>query len=158
MYSKEEAKTIRLEFWNSFQKYSASKRRQKGLPKKWMLEKTGIKALNLKFEVDRNAAFSGIVISTQNEAKRMALYEKIESIKTILSEQLTDEVFYDLVFLEDDGRETSRIYCLLQNVNIYQQNDWPEIHEFLFRTMIVFEETFLEFRDFIADITLPEDV
>ena len=53
MFSKEEAKKIREEFWDSFKKLSAGRRARKGLPRNWMLAQTGIKALNLRFHVDR---------------------------------------------------------------------------------------------------------
>jgi hypothetical protein len=74
MYSREEAKIIRQEFWDRFNSLSAKKRAAKKLPGKWMLNHTGIRALNLKFHVDNQVAQVGIDLETRNMDKRIELF------------------------------------------------------------------------------------
>ncbi len=154
MYSKEEAKQIREEFWDGFKRYSGSRRRKLGFPKKWMLDRTGIKPVNLKFEVGRDYALSSIDIKTSNEQKRMEYYEKFESLKTILSEKCPFPIHWDLVHSDEFTKEFSRIFCRLENVNIYRRDDWYPIYRFLYKSMIVFEEVFIDYKEFIADINI----
>ena len=56
MFSKEVAKQLREEFWNQFHTISKHRRLWKKLPGDWILSQTGVKALNLKFHVDRKVA------------------------------------------------------------------------------------------------------
>ena len=88
MFSKEEAKKLREEFWDQFKHISAGKRTRKKMPGYWMLDHTGIKALNLRFHVDREVAQVGIDLETRNMDKRIELYEKLESLKKLLEEAM----------------------------------------------------------------------
>ncbi len=51
MFSKEEAKQVREEFWDQFKTISRQRRLRKKLPGEWILTQTGVKALNLKFHI-----------------------------------------------------------------------------------------------------------
>ena len=84
MFSKEDAKQLREEFWDQFKELSARRRARRRLPGNWMLTHTGIKALNLRFHVDRKVAQVGIDLETRNMDKRIELYEKLEALKKLL--------------------------------------------------------------------------
>ena len=73
MFSKEEAKKFREDFWDQFKRMSAGRRARKKLPGNWMLAQTGIKALNLRFHVDREVAQVGIDLETRNMDKKIEL-------------------------------------------------------------------------------------
>ena len=77
MFSKEEAKQLREDFWDSFKSMSSGRRARKKLPGNWMLSQTGIKALNLRFHVNREVAQVGIDLETRNMDKRIELFEKL---------------------------------------------------------------------------------
>lgn len=76
MYSKEESKALREEFWNQFKKMSGT----------WLLSNTGIKALNLRFHVDREVAQVGIDLETKNMDKRLELFEKMNKLEEFYQE------------------------------------------------------------------------
>ena len=84
MFSKEESKQLREEFWDQFKTLSIGRRKAKGLPGDWILTNTGVKALNLRFHVDREVAQVGIDLETRNMDKRIELFEKLESVKKML--------------------------------------------------------------------------
>jgi hypothetical protein len=149
MYSKEESKNIRLEFWNRFKDYSALRRRQKGKPAKWIINNTGIKQLKLKFEFDENQAVVGIDIETRNTDKRIELYDKLEKLKKILEEKFKQPLIWELDYIQASGKSISRIYLMKEGVNIYNEESWPEVFYFFYKNMMKLEDFYEEFRDML---------
>jgi hypothetical protein len=149
MYSKEESKNIRLEFWNRFKDYSALRRRQKGKPAKWIMNNTGIKQLKLKFEFDENQAVVGIDIETRNTDKRIELYDKLEKLKKILEEKFKQPLIWELDYIQASGKSISRIYLMKEGVNIYNEESWPEVFYFFYKNMMKLEDFYEEFRDML---------
>jgi len=66
MYSKEESKKLKKEFWTKFGGFSQKKRLSLGLKKKWISHYTGINCLSLKFDFEKNKALVGIEIIDGN--------------------------------------------------------------------------------------------
>jgi len=148
MFSKEEAKQLREEFWGQFLTLSRQRRIRKKLPGDWILNQTGVKALNLKFHVDREVAQVGIDLETRNMDKRIGLYEKLESVKKILEATLEEPMTWELDYLRENGKSVSRIYLELEGVDIYESSTWPTAHEFMYQKMMKLEEFYREYRDF----------
>ena len=69
MFSKEESKILRLEFWDRFHKITAKRRLKSKRPAKWIMNDTGIRQLKLKFQFDEKTATVGIEIETRNLGK-----------------------------------------------------------------------------------------
>jgi hypothetical protein len=149
MYSKEEAKAMRQEFWDRFKTLSTKKRAKKNLPGNWILSQTGIKALNLRFHVDRQVAQVGIDLETRNMEKRLELYEKLESVKKILEEYMQKPMQWEIEYIRENGKSVSRIYVETNGIDIYDPQTWPAAHLFMFENMMRLEEFFREYRDFL---------
>jgi len=149
MFSKEKAKEIREEFWDSFKQLSSGRRAGKGLPGNWMLAQTGIKALNLRFHVDREVAQVGIDLETRNMDKRIELYEKLESLKKLLEEAMESPLIWELDYIRENGKSVSRIYLQLEGVDIYKRETWPGAFQFMYKNMMKLEEFFMEYKDYI---------
>jgi len=140
MFSKEESKKIRQEFWTSF-----------GIdyPRKWLLYNTKIKDVTLKFTFTSGVAQVSIDIEPNDEVIRAYYYDKFISLKGILiSEYLKDIVFNESYELEN-GKVISRLYTELQNVSIHNKKTWEETMLFLSKKMAKLEEFFIEYKDFI---------
>jgi hypothetical protein len=148
MFSKEEAKEIREEFWDSFRQMSAKRRTRKKLPGNWMLSQTGIKALNLKFHVDREVAQVGIDVETRNMEKRIELYEKLESVKKRLEEAMGSPMQWELEYIRENGKSVSRIYLQIEGVDIYNRETWPVAQRFMYEQMMKLESFYREYLDF----------
>jgi vacuolar-type H+-ATPase catalytic subunit A/Vma1 len=148
MYSKEESKTIREEFWDSFRQLSAKRRTRKRLPGNWMLSQTGIKALNLRFHVDRKVAQVGIDLETKNMEKRIELFEKLEAVKRILEDAMGSPLQWELEYIRENGKSVSRIYLELEGVDIYNRQTWARAHQFMYENMMKLEMFYREYKDF----------
>ena len=149
MFSKEEAKILREEFWDQFKNLSAGKRARKKLPGNWMLDQTGIKALNLRFHVDREVAQVGIDLETRNMDKRIELYEKLESLKKLLEGAMESPLIWELEYIRENGKSVSRIYLQMEGVDIYMRDTWTEAHKFMYVNMMKLESFFQEYRDLL---------
>ncbi|MHA6280698.1 DUF4268 domain-containing protein [Salinimicrobium sp. CAU 1759] len=140
MYSREESKKIRQEFWTSF---------GKNYPRKWLLYNTRIKDLSLKFTFTRRIAEVSIDLDASDEIMRQYYFGKLQSLKSILQEEfLPDAVFAEEYELEN-GKVISRVYVTLEKVNIHNKKQWPEVQTWLAEKMNALEMFFLEYRDFI---------
>jgi hypothetical protein len=148
MFSKEEAKKLREEFWDSFKQLSAGRRIRKKLPGNWMLAQTGVKALNLRFHVNREVAQVGIDLETRNMEKRIELYEKLESVKKRLEEAMETAMIWELEYIRENGKSVSRIYLQLEGVDIYDRDTWARAHQFMYDNMMKLETFYREYKDF----------
>jgi hypothetical protein len=148
MYTKEESKALREEFWNTFNALSKMKRLRKKLPGEWVLTQTGVKALNLRFHVDRKVAQVGIDLETRNMDRRFELYEKLESVKKVMEEAMNEPLIWELEYIRENGKSVSRIYLQMDGVDIYNKETWQAGHQFMFDRMSKLEAFYLEYRDF----------
>ncbi len=148
MFSKEKAKALREEFWEEFKTLSIRRRLRKKLSGPWLLNNTGIKALNLRFHVDRKVAQVGIDVETRNMDKRLMLYEKLESVKRILEEAMQEPMIWEIEYLRENGKSVSRIYLQIDGVDIYNPGTWSRAHQFMFEKMIRLESFYHEYGDF----------
>jgi hypothetical protein len=148
MFSKEEAKALRQEFWDRFKTFSSGRRLRKKLPGNWILADTGVKALNLRFHVDRKVAQVGIDLETKNMDKRLELFEKLESVKKILEGVMKGPMIWELEYIRENGKSVSRIYIQLEGVDIYNRDTWADAHKFMVENMMRLEEFYREYRDF----------
>jgi len=148
MFSKEEAKEIREDFWDQFRRMSAGRRVRKNLPGSWMLSNTGIKALNLRFHVDREVAQVGIDLETRNMDKRIELFEKLESVKSLLEKAMESPLIWELEYIRENGKSVSRIYMEQEGVDIYNRDTWSRAHQFMFSNMMKLETFYREYRDY----------
>lgn len=140
MYSREESKKIRQEFWISF---------GKNYPRKWLHYNTKIKDFSLKFSFTKRIAEVSIDIEATDDIIRQYYFEKLQSLETILKEDyLPDAAFAEAYELEN-GKIISRVYVVKEGVNIHNKKQWPEVQEWLAEKMNALESFFLEYRDFI---------
>jgi hypothetical protein len=140
MFSKEESRLLRQEFWTSF---------GKSFPRKWILYDTKIKGFSFKFHFDTKSALVALDLEDHLE-NRINYWEKLMSLKGVLQREYLPEAIYNEEYFLDNGKEISRIYIpLKQEVSIHNKNTWRDVMEFLNTNMALFEDFFEEYRDLI---------
>ncbi|SRR6056297_2721273 len=149
MYSREEAKELRVAFWRQFQDFTNKRRKNKGRTGKWILDRTGINALNLRFHFDEQSALVGIDIETRNIDKRLALYEKLESTRSQINKALGENTIWELEYIRENNKAVSRIYTAIEGVSILNRQSWNRVNMFFFDRMTALEDYFLEYKDYI---------
>lgn len=140
MFSIEESKRLREDFWISF---------GKSFPKKWLLYNTKIKGLSFKFHFDTKKAFITLDLE-DNLENRINYWEKLEALKTILHSDYLPNAIYEEEFYLENGKEISRIMVPLDGkVSIHNKDTWRSVMEFFYIKMIQFELFFEEYKDII---------
>lgn len=140
MFSKEESRLLRQEFWTSF---------GKSFPRKWLLYNTKLKGLNFKFYFDTKKALVALDLEDPLE-NRIRFWEKLLALKSILRDEYLPEAIFEESFVLENGKEISRIYVPLeQKVSIHNKKTWQEVMVFFSEKMNLFEAFFQEYRDII---------
>jgi deoxyribodipyrimidine photolyase len=149
MYSKEEAKAIRTDFWEGFRRYTLPRKQKQKLAPGWIMENTGINALALRFSLEDSSAMVGIDLETNSMEKKIELYDKLETLKKILHDAMGKELIWDLDYTRENGKSVSRIYTRLDNVTIYDRNCWDDVYKFFYKNMRALETFYEEYRDYL---------
>ncbi|CAM2991366.1 DUF4268 domain-containing protein [Flavobacterium frigoris] len=144
MYSKEETQKLKREFWVTF----AEK-----FPRKWVLYDTKIKDFSFKFYVDNKKAQVIIDIEHRNNDTRIAYFEKLEALKSILAEEFIADLVFERDYVLENGKTISRIWVEKLGVSVSNRNYWDEIYSFYNEKMAALELFYSEYDDFIKDIT-----
>lgn len=88
-------------------------------------------------------------IESQDLEKRLELWEKLISLRSILLEEYLPKAVYEDTIVLKNGKEISRVSVSLENVSIHNKNTWQETMVFLKENMAVFEDFFNEYKDII---------
>ncbi|WP_278036240.1 DUF4268 domain-containing protein [Flavobacterium nitratireducens] len=145
MYSKEETQRLKREFWVTFaEKY----------PRKWILYDTKIKDFSFKFFVDNKKAQVLIDIEHRSNEKRIAYFEKLEALKSILEEEFITDLVFEKDYVLENGKTISRIWVEKQGVGFSNRNNWDAIFDFYNEKMDALERFYLEYDEFIKDIEI----
>ena len=140
MFSKENSRLIRQEFWTSF---------GKSFPRKWILYNTKIKGLSFKFYFDTKEAFIALDLE-DNLENRINCWEKLIALKNILLDNYLPDAIYKEEYYLENGKEISRIYVPLnQKVSIHNKNTWRDTMAFFSEKMTLFEAFFEKYKEVI---------
>lgn len=142
MFSKEESRILRHQFWTSF---------GKSFPRKWILYDTKLKGFSFKFHFDTKTALVAIDLEDDLEF-RIKYWEKLSALKSIFLDDFLSEAIFEEAYLLDNEKEISRIYVPLdKKVSIHNKNTWREVMEFFNETMSLFEAFFEEYKEVIEE-------
>ncbi|MCT4638005.1 MAG: DUF4268 domain-containing protein [Bacteroidales bacterium] len=152
MYSKEETQRLKKEFWDIFSSKTGKIKEESGSKKRWMLGKTGIKGISLKFVVDKR--FVEVALEVSNKQKRERIFEIISSYRAVIEETLGDDFVWDNDYkVVIDGGEfaISRIYIKLEGVSYFNKSDWNNIHSFFITNMLKLESAYKDVYDILKE-------
>ncbi|WP_417859438.1 DUF4268 domain-containing protein [Xanthomarina gelatinilytica] len=140
MFSKEESRLLKQEFWTSF---------GKSFPRKWLLYDTKTKGLSFKFHFDTKQALVALDLEDHLE-ERINNWGKLMALKSILLEDYLPDAIFEEAYVLENGKEISRVYVLLDaSVSIHNKKSWRLVMEFFYETMSKFEAFFEEYKDII---------
>jgi hypothetical protein len=142
MYSKEEAKNRRQQFWTMF---------GKRYDRKWTLYDTKLKDVVLKFSFEDRRALVSIDVTHEDDVFRTYFFEKLVSLKSIMKDKVSSSIIFDENYLLESGKVISRVFVMYDGVKIQKQTDWPEVYEFFHTYMDKMEAFFVEYKDFIEE-------
>ena len=154
MYSKEEKRQLKRDFWAGFADHCAAipvLARRKSL---FMLYNTKMKGVELKFDVRRDSVD---VVLEVNGSRRMETYGRISAYRVLFDEAFAPfaqegcvsapAVIYSPDYTRESGEVVSRIYVSRGGLDFHRRADWPLFYDFMASRMMALESVFREVRD-----------
>ncbi len=147
MYSRQEASQLRKKFWTSFGQYMRPLHKADGEPVNWLNYKTGIKHLYFRMDADKEMATIAIKMSHADPSVQRDYFEKFRSLEKLLHETTGETWQWQLHCSDEDGKLISRIGTQVENVNIFDEKDWPAIISFLKPRMLALDSFWTMVKD-----------
>ncbi|WP_243345387.1 DUF4268 domain-containing protein [Parabacteroides sp. FAFU027] len=152
MYSKEELRQLKTEFWESFATFCEVQPFLRGRKPMWMLYDTKVKDVELKFDISRRGAIVALEINHRNESDRMEMFERIGWYKEALEKDFPEgELIWELVYELDYGKQVARIFVEKTGIDFHRRNHWGEYFRFMADNMFLLERNFREFCEYLRD-------
>jgi hypothetical protein len=147
MYSKDELKQLKKNFWEGFGIYCSQIPSLKKRKSKFMLYNTKMKGVELKFDATREGAFVILEINIHDSTLRLEKYEQFEQYKTLMEKQFPTGLIWDFAYVRECGTEVCRIYTQKNGIDIHRPILWMEFYEFMSTEMLKLEKAFKSVKD-----------
>lgn len=146
MYTKEEEKQLRIDFWNELNEILMLERGLHGSKVNWMSFNTKIKQLFFRMEADDLGARLCIDLQFVDAGVREVFYEQFTEFSNILEREFEgEEIQWKPEFAHSNGKVISRISIERANCSLYKREDWPAMHAFLKDNFVKLERFWAEF-------------
>lgn len=150
MYSKEELKQLKKEFWEGFGTYCSLVPALKRRKSKFMLYNTKMKGVELKFDATRSGASVILEINLSNTDQRLEKFEQFVLHKSTMEKQFLQGLIWNSKYIRECGTEVSRIYTEKTDIDLHRRIQWLEFYKFMTDEMIKLEKAFKLVKEIIA--------
>ena len=140
MYSRQQASQLRQEFWTVFGQYMTPVLSAEGEKVNWGNYKTGEKDIYFKMQADNKTASIAIEITHKDAGIQQLYFEQFGDIKNIIENFLGEEWTWQLHTTNENGKLISRIYKEMNNVSIFNKEQWPLLISFFKPRIIALDD------------------
>ena len=151
MYSKDELKNLKLEFWESFAAFCEVQPYLRGRKKIWTLYDTKVKGVELKFDATREGAFVILEVNHRGEEARLEMFERLTWYKDTLETDFPEGLTWDICFVRDTGKQVARIYTSKSGIYFHRRQDWGEFFSFMASQMYLLERNFMSIAEYLRE-------
>lgn len=151
MYSKDELKNLKLEFWESFAAFCEVQPYLRGRKKMWTLYDTKVKGVELKFDATRDGAFIILEVNHRGEEARLEMFERLTWYKDTLEMDFPEGLIWDICFVRDTGKQVARIYTSKSGIDFHRRQDWGEFFSFMASQMYLLERNFMSIAEYLRE-------
>ncbi len=151
MYSKDELKNLKLEFWESFAVFCEVQPYLRGRKKMWTLYDTKVKGVELKFDATRNGAFVILEVNHRSEEARLEMFERLTWYRDTLETDFPEGLTWDICFVRDTGKQVARIYTSESGIDFHRRQDWGEFFSFMASQMYLLERNFMSIAEYLRE-------
>lgn len=146
MYTKEESREVKIQFWDGFKRYSKENGRKMT---SWVLRGTQIKELQLKFDLNEDGAFVILQVDSKLDSKRHSVFERLEKYKPVIVDTCGIDLKWEKDYFIKEFKDVGMIYYHLEGASIYKKDEWKSYFEFMFSKMSILEEAYLDVKDVV---------
>ena len=151
MYSKDELKNLKLEFWESFAAFCEVQPYLRGRKKTWVLYDTKVKGVELKFDATREGAFVILEVNHRSEEARLEMFERLTWYKDTLEMDFPEGLTWDICFVRDTVKQVARIYTAKSGIDFHRRQDWGEFFSFMASQMYLLERNFMSIAEYLRE-------
>lgn len=151
MYSKDELKNLKLEFWESFAAFCEVQPYLRGRKKIWTLYDTKVKGVELKFDATREGAFVILEVNHRGEEARLEMFERLTWYKDTLETDFPEGLTWDICFVRDTGKQVARIYTSKSGIDFHRRQDWGDFFSFMASQMYLLERNFMSIAEYLRE-------
>lgn len=151
MYSKDELKNLKLEFWECFASFCEVQPYLRGRKKTWVLYDTKVKGVELKFDATREGAFVILEVNHRSEEARLEMFERLTWYKDTLETDFPEGLTWDICFVRDTGKQVARIYTSRFGIDFHRRQDWGEFFSFMASQMYLLERNFMSIAEYLRE-------
>ena len=144
MYSKDELKSLKKEFWESFASYCEVQPYLRRRRKMWVLYNTKVKGV-------RDGAFVILEVNHRQEDQRLEMYEKLTWYKDNLEKDFPEGLIWDICFVRETGQQVARIYTKKTGIDFHRREDWGDFFSFMAKQMYLLERNFMKIAEYIRE-------
>lgn len=126
MYTRHETAQLRHQFWTAFGQYMSPVPSFEGIKTNWINYKTNVRYISFKMNVDNNTAIVSIEFSHPDTETRLKSFDLFHSLK----QEFISNSGSSWEWIRNDNVQSS-VYTTLNNVSVYNKEDWPAIISFL---------------------------
>lgn len=146
--AKEELKArhkIRLEFWKQLLEkvnQSETKLFQNINPSKdhWLSSGIGMSGLGLNFVVSKSYARTELMIARSEKEENKFIFDQLYQKKEQIEQEFGDQLTWERL----NTKKSCRVKYEMQEVSLYEKEDWAKMMEYLIENMIKMEKAILK--------------
>lgn len=129
MYTKQESARLHQAFWTAFGQYMAPAPSAGGEKVNWLNYKTGIKHLYFKTALAGGSASVAVVLQHPDTEEQQRHFDQLLASRKVL--EASGTWHWQGPAPDAQGKISSRVYCQLDGVSVFNQAHWPVIISFL---------------------------
>lgn len=151
MYSKEESRSLRKEFWTSFGVYMKKYNKVYQGKINWVNYNTKCKDIYFRLDVTKKKASFSFDLQHRDNGMRELFYEQFTELRAVINDSFEDELTWIPEFETEYG-VSARIYTELENVSVFNKNDWHDVFPFLEKNIVAAHDFWNEFSDIFTNL------
>ena len=136
----------------AFGRYLAPYNNSEGRRINWINYHTGFKYVYFRMEADQEQASLSIELMHPDEFLRELFFDKLKSFRAMLAGALGEEWNWEQECFDETGKKFARIFIALKGVNVYNQNEWPQVISFLKPRIIALDRFWNEVKDAFEEL------
>ena len=138
-------------FFQQFTQHMSSHKIGGGGGKNWDAYKTGIKGLYFRILTQPKVTLA-IDLQFKDESIRELVYDQFCELRLLLASEWNEEPLYEKNTVYISGEPLSRISVSLDSVYFYNQEEWPEILEWLEHKLVGLDSFWDTTGDILKDL------
>ncbi len=121
---------MRKNFWTMFGLYMRPVLNSNDEEINWLNYKTGARHVFFRLDATEDHATVAIELRHPEPAQQELYFKKFRKLEKLFHESTGEKWQWQLHATDEDGKPVSRIRIQLNNVNVFNNNDWPAIVSF----------------------------